>query len=396
MTIRLSCGLLALLLIPFQGSGDPNECPALPAGECAGTPTHPLPGKIELLMAEGTPSSGNCGVRPWRQCLWQFRVRATDCRPEVAKVRFVFMGPRGLESSEAPVVDSSATLGPFAIQVRSGTRNSGPGIFFLDSAGKRLGGCNVPFTCRMCAQVHPVSYREEEKNPAEAPKPPVSSIPRNETPSLTPERIQSLAKLAAGLTESVRRRYDAFRDDFQVLENELSTTGGWVLFGPFTREDFPEITNGHQGMILAQGLATANVYPPLYFESLGDPERKELFEKLVLSERNPSLAVTVKPQFHLVRLTNWDARLFPKDLVEPVRKLWRDALVQAVLLREQRDVREAALLAAARKEGVAFPWNKEDAFPALAALDKKLLRNRQDYLGNLERLFREHGLTKAR
>ncbi len=390
MTIRLSCGLLALLLIPFQGTSDPSECPALPPGKCAGTATRPLPGRIELLRAEGTPDSGNCAVRPWRKCLWQFRIRATDCRPEVAKVRFVFMGPRGLESSEAPVVDSSATLGPFAIQVRSGTRNSGPGIFFLDSAGKHLGGCNVPFTCRMCAQVHPFSHPGEEKNPAEAPE------PRPGPPSLTPAAIQSLAKLAAGLTDSVRKRYGAFRDDFQVLDSELSTTGGWVLFGPFTREDFPEITNGHQGMILAHGLATANVYPPLYFESLGDPERKELLEKLVLSERNPSLAVTVKPQFHLVRLTNWDARLFPKDLVEPVRKLWRDALVQAVLLREQRDVREAALLEAARKEGVAFPWNEEDAFPALAALDKKLLRNRQDYLGNLERLFRKHGLTKDR
>ncbi|MFQ5748527.1 MAG: hypothetical protein ACE5H3_03600 [Planctomycetota bacterium] len=291
---------------------------------------------------------------------------------------------------------SSATLGPFVIQVRAGTRNSGPGILFLDSAGKRLGGCNVSFTCRMCAQVHPVSYRGEEKNPAEVPEPPPASEPRDATPSLTPERIPSLAKLAAGLTGSVRKRYASFRDDFQVLENELSATGGWHLFGPFTREDFPEITNGHQGMILAHGLATANLYPPMYFESLGDTERKELFEKLILSERNPSLAVTVKPQFHLVRLTNWVAWLFPKDLVEPVRKLWRDALVQAALLQEQRDIREGALKEAACKEGVAFPWTEEDAFPALAALGKKLLQNREAYLRNLERLFREHGLTKDR
>ncbi len=185
---------------------------------------------------------------------------------------------------------------------------------------------------------------------------------------------------------------------FELLEKQLGITQSWDTFGPFTRKDFPEITNGHQAAVLVNALNNALSFSLYYFNSLKSPAAKERMENAIMNKTTPSLAIDVRPQFHFTRLTGREAAAFPKELVPAVRKLWRNALAQETLLTEEREIWESSLATIAEREGIEFPlkMKEEDVFPVLSSIDNKLMEIREGYLGNLERIFRGHGLLEDR
>jgi len=183
---------------------------------------------------------------------------------------------------------------------------------------------------------------------------------------------------------------------WKTLKEHLEKTSRIKYFGPFSLDDFPEIVTNMQAQTLGNALEQAEHWPDEYARQAGNPRRQDVEDAVM--KLVPKLIVEASPRFHLERLTNF-SKEFPQDLVSPVRKLWRDALIQQELIRAEKNIWNEAYGQAFEENGVEYTprsEQEENVIPPLAALNKQLKANRETYLRNLQQIFREHGLLDDR
>jgi len=183
---------------------------------------------------------------------------------------------------------------------------------------------------------------------------------------------------------------------WDLLDKQLEKTDRIKFFGPFSRDDFPEITTPQEAVTLANALGQSNAWVGDYVAAAGNPMRKS-YETLVM-ESAPKLIVETTPLFHWLRLGNF-SKPFPPAIVPEVRNLWRNALVRQERIRAEKEYWSNAysqvIVKCLGKKYFPKSEKEENVFPPLATINKQLQTNREAYLKDLERIFREHGVSKG-
>ncbi|MFQ5748530.1 MAG: hypothetical protein ACE5H3_03615 [Planctomycetota bacterium] len=213
--------------------------------------------------------------------------------------------------------------------------------------------------------------------------------------ALDEAQVERVSTLSRDWLDATRRRWNAMdKIGWDFFDQYFESQQPPPPWGGFKRADFPEITTGAQAMELVNALDSSLEFS----EGLRRNVLQQKIQKGILRvvmEAEPDLAVKVTPRFHFDRLTKNYGGAFPQDLVAPARKLWRDALARYVVLHEERKFARDVLLLGAKEAGVEFPsLEGEDVFPELASFDRKLADNRETYLKELERLFRQFHVLK--
>jgi len=210
------------------------------------------------------------------------------------------------------------------------------------------------------------------------------------------EEIRRISKEAGALFTKFRNgRLQSSEWDFKFLGESLEKAKDLPGFGGFTRGDFPEITTGPEALTLANALQFAWGSDG-YIDLLADPKYYQIYEDLILKD-SPSLIVNVNPLVHLFRLQGHRlAGSVPPGLVVSVKQLWRNAMVKQASLESELSTWRGAYRSATENAGFQYPPpGGEDVFPILASYRQQLKIDQEDYLQNLERLFRDNGLLNG-